>query len=548
LENILAGGSYSLVRVKGDEIREELRFDRIKASLGDGWVEGSVRISDLSHPFVSLIADADIRLRDLADFLPMDTLEDIAGQLNMKITLRGPIRNINKIVPEDLLDCSIQGDVRLNIDRLLLKNHSLNYHDILGTFRFDNELLTVQGISGSAGTSDFQFHGVILNYLPKIFSKEELLKMDMILTSERLNLGEILKSSGESGGEKSRISLPAGILMNLDVALQDVEFHDFSAKKVKTKLVLRDGRLTLNDLSFTSMDGTVTADLDLSPLNDQLYQMKCNARLTHVDIQQLFHDFRNFNQTSLTDEHLRGFMDAEVFYTSSLSTDLSIDKNSIYTLGRITVRAGELIGFTPMYRLSGLLDIEDLKHIRFSELNNLIEIRRQTIIIPQMEIKSNTLDLTLYGTHTFSNQLDYHVSLLLSQLLSKKVKPDTQKEFGVLKEDGMGRSTLFIAVTGTADQPKFSYDRPALKDKLARDLKKERQEIKVALQDEFNISSKDDRESEQITSREKGNFILEWEDDSQDSVPRIQEQKKIRGPKFDLIWEDEDSLPEPRKK
>jgi hypothetical protein len=295
------------------------------------------------------------------------------------------------------------------------------------------------------------------------------------------------------------------------------------------------------------MGGNIAADLDLTPLNDQLFQVKCNARLTHIDIQRLFHDFGNFSQESLTDAHLRGWMDADVYYSSSLRPDMRIDAKSVYTLGAITVRSGELIGYTPLYKLSGILDIEDLKHIRFSELSNLIEISKQTILIPEMEIESNTLDLTLYGTHTFSNQVDYHISLLFSQLLAKKIKPDRQKEFGVVKDDGLGRSTLFIAVTGTADDPRFSYDRPALKEKLSNDLKKERRELKAALQDEFRIAGKEDNNTAPVTSQEKGSFILEWDEGMTDSIPVKQDQKKIRGPKFNLTWEEDDTLPEPRQ-
>lgn len=540
LDHIAATGSYSLTPAG----RDEVRLERIRASLGEGWVEGSGRISDLAHPFVSLAVDAGLGLQDLAGLIPVDSLGEIAGRLNLKMTLKGPVDNVQKISRADLLGCTIQGDAQLSVDRLQLRKSSLTCRGIKGTFRFDNRLLTIEDLTGTSGTSDVQLRGVIRNYLPAILSGEEDIKVDMTLTSERLNLKELL-SSGGTGRGNSRFSLPPNIRMNLDVALENLSYQDFLAQEVNTTLILRDRRLTLDDLSFRSMGGNVAADLDLSTPDGQPFQIKCNARLTHVDIQQLFHDFGNFDQKSLTDKHLRGWMDADVYYSSGLSPDLSIDVKSMYTLGRITVRSGELIGFTPLYKLSGILDIEDLKHIRFSELKNLIEIRNQTILIPEMEIKSNTLDLTLYGTHTFRNEVDYHISLLLSQLLARRVRPDRQKEFGVVMDDGLGRSTLFIAVKGTADDPRFTYDRPALKEKLASDLKKERRELKQALQDEFNIRRKTN-EPVRVTPGERGDFVMEWEEATKDSIPEEKDQKKIRGPKFNLTWEEEDTLPEPR--
>ena len=540
LGKIVATGSYSMATQGKDEVR----IERIRAALGEGWVEGSVRISDLSRPFVSISADAGLRLQDLGGFLPMDSLGEMTGTLTMKIAIKGPLRDIRQMTAGNLPGISIQGEASLNASQLLLKKYPLNCRDIVGNFHFDNQLLTVKNLSGTAGTSDFSLQGVILNFLPRVFSKDEALRADMTLTSSRMNLKEFLGGVG-AGNQEYHFSLPENIRMNLDVTLGRFTCQDFSAEKLTARMVMRDRRLTLDDLSFTSMGGNIKADLDLTPLNDQSFHVKCNARLTHIDIQQLFHDFGNFDQKSLTDEHLRGWLDADVYFTSSLRPDMSIDANSIYTLGAVTVSSGELIGYTPLYRLSGILDIEDLKHIRFSELSNLIEIRRQTILIPEMEIKSNTLDLTLNGTHTFGNDVDYHISLLLSQLLTKRIRPDRQKEFGVVKDDGLGRSTLFIAVTGTADDPRFSYDRPALKEKLSDDLKKERRELKAALQEEFRIGGKDDAETVPITPREKGSFILEWDEGETDTIPAPQDQKKIRGPKFNLTWEEDDTIPGP---
>lgn len=541
LAKIVTTGSYT----RAPEGKDEVRIERIRAALGEGWVEGSARISDLSSPFVSISADAGLQLQDLAGFLPVDSLGEMAGTLTMKIALKGPLLDIRQITTDNLPHISIQGDASLREGRLLLKKYSLNCRELMGNFRFDNQLLTVKNLSGTAGTSDFSLQGVVLNFLPRIFSKDEVLRADMTLSSGRMNLKEF-PDNGGAVKEEYHFSLPENIRMNLDVTVGRFTYKDFSAEKLMTRLIMRDRRLTLDDLSFTSMGGNIKADMDLTPLNGHIFQIKCNARLTHIDIQRLFHDFGNFNQKSLTDEHLRGWVDADVYVTSSLLPDMSIDAKSIYTLGAVTVRAGELIGYTPLYKLSGFLDIEDLKNIRFSELSNLIEIRNQTILIPEMEIKSNTLDLTLNGTHTFSNDVDYHISLLLSQLLSKRIRPDRQKEFGVVKDDGLGRSTLFIAITGTADDPRFSYDGPALKEKLSNDLKNERRELKAALQKEFRIGGKDEGETVPITSREKGSFILEWDEDATDSIPAQKDQKKIRGPKFNLTWEEDDTIPEPR--
>ncbi|MBP6977494.1 MAG: AsmA-like C-terminal region-containing protein [Bacteroidales bacterium] len=540
--DILAEGSYSLHAAKGNNATDELSIDRLQASLGDGRVEGFLRLTQLKHPVVSLKADVDLGLRSLADLLPFDTLQEIKGRLNMQVEMKGPLNSFNKMNAHDLLDWRIQGNADLFADRIIIKMSPLKCRDVRAVFRFDNQLLTIQDLSGKTETSDYQVRGMILNYLPAIFSTGEILKMDLSLNSNQLNMNEFMNRNRNSGTSGYIFSLPSNIILNADVAIQSFLLDDFSASGIQTRLIMRDQRITLNDLTFSSMQGTITAGLDLNPVNDHLYLFRCNVRLNHIDIRQLFHDFRNFGQSDLTDQHLRGYVDADVFYSSKLTRNLTLDAKSIYTLGQITVTSGELIGYAPLYKLAGVLDLDDLKHIRFSELKNLIEIRNSTIIIPEMEIRSNPLELTLYGTHTFSNEIDYHLNLLISQLLSKKVKPDTQREFGVVKDDGLGRTRLYVAMTGTTDHPRFSFDGPAWKEKLAKDLQHERQELKAALQKEFSINRGDAANTEKINYREQPNFRIQWEEDEQDSVPNKKDQKKIKGPKFNIEWENEDTL------
>ncbi|MFN8134258.1 MAG: hypothetical protein U0Z17_03130 [Bacteroidales bacterium] len=86
-----------------------------------------------------------------------------------------------------------------------------------------------------------------------------------------------------------------------------------------------------------------------------------------------------------------------------------------------------------MQSLSSYLRVEDLSDIRFATLHNQIDIANQVIYIPAMEIKSSAIDLQLMGTLAFNNDLDYHFTLALADLLAsvkKQVKSrDSQRNW-----------------------------------------------------------------------------------------------------------------------
>jgi hypothetical protein len=126
-----------------------------------------------------------------------------------------------------------------------------------------------------------------------------------------------------------------------------------------------------------------------------------------------------------------------------------------------------------------------------------------------MEIKSNALSLRLSGTHSFENQIDYHLQMLLSDFIKKKSKRLGDERFGEIEPDGSGNTKLFIRMYGDAANPKFSLDKQMIKRKITEDFKNERKEVKQVLKDEFGSWFKKEKEFKESISEQSE----EWEKD-----------------------------------
>jgi len=157
---------------------------------------------------------------------------------------------------------------------------------------------------------------------------------------------------------------------------------------------------------------------------------------------------------------------------------------------KFTIEQGELLKFEPMMALSKYIKGADLQNIKFNTLKNTIEIRNRKIFIPAMEIKSTALEMTASGTHSFDNIVDYKIQLLLSQLVGKKVK-QMNTEFGTIEDDGLGRTKLFLSMTGPVSNPKIKYDSKGVEQKIVQEVKVEKQNLKTILNKEFGWFKKD---------------------------------------------------------
>ena len=169
-----------------------------------------------------------------------------------------------------------------------------------------------------------------------------------------------------------------------------------------------------------------------------------------------------------------------------------------------------MIQFKPLESLSDYVSLEDLKEVKFSTLENTIEIDNKVIDIPTMEIKSSALSLFISGKHTFEQKLNYDIELSLSELMATKFrKKNTQiqeTEFGEIEENEKIFNTVYFKMTGNADDPKISFDGTRFLENLQELVKKEGENITKIIK-EGVLQTKEQEEIE-----EGEHLIIEWDD------------------------------------
>jgi hypothetical protein len=171
-----------------------------------------------------------------------------------------------------------------------------------------------------------------------------------------------------------------------------------------------------------------------------------------------------------------------------------------------------------------------------------------------MDINSSSLNINLFGNHNFNNQIDYHVQLLVAEILvnKKKVKEDIGDNF--VNDDGLGKTKLYLRLTGDASNPTVKFDSKEVRKKITSNLNDEKETLKNVLREEFNIKQdkKEDNQSELIEKKDQQNFIIEWEKDTTPAqIPTQNNLKpdtnKVKEKDFIIIWDEkEDTLKHPK--
>jgi len=488
----------------------------LSATLQGGTIQGNLKLTDFGNPMLEGNIIANANLTAIYGFIPVGYLTALSGKARINASFIGRPGEGNTANSAIHMITRATGTIALSGASAAIKGSSIPVSDINGDFAFNNNDLKVIRLTGRYGSSDFNAQGAFRNFMACLLKPSLQWRLDARLTSGTINWDEVMAGNQTDETGPTALHIPPNLTLNLDATIGKLIYRAFTARQIHGQLDLHNGTLTATQLSFDAMKGRVIAEGTIDGLVQQRGRIRCNAHLENVDITQMFNEFGDFGNTTITSKNLEGRLTTNLDFNSRWIPGPYIEVASVTLKADVVVENGRLKDYQPMQSLSKYLRVEDLSDIRFSTLSNRIEIANKIVNIPQMEIHSSALDLNLYGKHGFDNSIEYHFRILLSQLLSHKAhknNPELQigDAVGQIQDDGLGRTTLYLMLTGTVDNPIFKYDKKDVKAKIASDFKKERQNLKSILRSEFAPARKDSIRNK--PKKDETKFEIEWDDD-----------------------------------
>lgn len=528
LEKINLTGTYSNGKSRSSA-GSELSIANFSAWLGSGKVLGNFSIKNFENPYLTIVAEAQLNLSQVKQFLKLDTLEKFNGALTLDLDFSGNTSHIAHFSGADFAKTKTQGTLTLEQGSIKFIGAKQSFENLNASLLFNNNDVVVNECNGKIEDSDFALKGFFRNALAATFNSEEKLFIDASLTSRKINLNQILADDEASTKNKKAFELKFSdrINVNLNVEVRELVFKRFEASDISGTVKLQDKKLALSPITFSTMDGTVLANGVIDGTSDVDFKAICDADLRNITISKLFYEFENFGGTTLTDKNLKGKASASVQFSGNFTSELQSKTESIVSRFDLTIENGELLNFEPLKKLSRFISLTELNDIRFASLKNSIEIKNRKINVPKMEINSSAMNLSVAGTHTFDNVVDYHFKLLLNELLGKKARKAKKEneEFGTVEDDGLGKTAIYISMIGPLENPKISYDKSGLKMQMKQNVATETQNLKSILRNEFGWFKKDSTLKAAPQKKQNARFETEWEE-SDKSTKEISNPEK----------------------
>ncbi len=504
-----------------------LTMDNLTARYGSATVKGSFMINNLNRPHINLALEGDLNFNHLSKIFRSGYIEDQSGSLSGSLRLSGTLPEKQGLIA-GLPWLRPEASLTFREFSASFAQKGVRLSEVNGAVTIREDLVA-DSLSFTLLGQRITFNGVMKNFIRWVAGTGAVLNLtgelhsDMIVTAR---LDSLIRKT--SRGSSSSNPFPAEVKANMQIRADSFIYNNFRSSAFSSNVSYTPYVLNFTGATAEGLEGNLSGELMLGRQPGGGYISHSKLDVKNIDIKQAFTTFNNFGQDFIVSDNLQGRLTGNVNLLAPLDSSFRIIPESAAAEAHLLINEGRLVRFAPAESLSSYLDLDELKDISFSKMENDLYIKNSSVSIPKMLINSSAVNFTLYGTHNFDGNYLYHVRLLLSEVLSRKARERNREvsSYGNVKVDGSGKATVPLKIEGIEGKVTVSYDFGQAQDNIKTDIAIEKQTLKGILNEEYGWYQSD---TARVTPAEsKPRFIITWEEGKEQTPVREETQEEVR--------------------
>ncbi|HMQ48344.1 MAG TPA: hypothetical protein PKA00_12910 [Saprospiraceae bacterium] len=487
-------------------------------------IEMRLAVDNLDDPQIDFFLDGALPLNAVYGLLGNPKITAGTGEIEIQgLTLKGRYQDMIKTSTIDraIAKGGIEFDdagLTINEEKMLIDR---------GQLVLDGNLLSVKDLKIEGAGSDIAFEGTAFNIVPVFFadsvnSQGVALEFSAQLHSDNLDLDRLMSLAALSPEEQTapeqvkdslkveqsqkREAITSFLKGTFNASVDRFNYQKIEGQAFKGALEFDNSMMSING-QLQAMEGSFVLDsrtyFETEPY--LVAKLDCKA----INVTEFFRQTDNFGQEVLQDKHLKGKLDSKMAIYAFWDAEGNFLMDKLRVLAGIGIHDGELIQMPMLEQFSAFVKLKDLQHVKFTDLENYLEIRKEKLYIPVMFIRSNALNLTLSGEHTFENDLKYNIKVNAGQVVADRLKRhDSSLSPRPAKQKGW--FNLYYQIAGNLE----NYDVKSAKKSIKSDFELSeirKREIRRALEEAFGYVEMIDEPDDWRDSSSGGEEYLDFD-------------------------------------
>lgn len=365
-----------------------------------------------SDPEVRATLAGVLNLGMIKEVYPLEEGTKLQGKLAANLTAGGKMSWLDKKLYDKFL---LKGTLAVSGIQYAAKGMP-SVHVKTANMDFTPQNVHLTSLSVLLGKNDIQASGTLNNMLGW-FMHDEVLSGALQIQSNYLNLNDFM-SSGKTAASTDTTSMTAfEIPKNLDLRLnatgKKILFNSLTLSNAKADLTVKQGRLSINDLSANALGGSIGVKGYYDALNPEKPNVAFGLDLKTVSFAQTFTAFDFVKKIAPVFENVNGNYSMKMDFNTTLDKFLNPDLKVLGGLGLLQSSGVSVSNIKVMEVLATTLKNEKLRTIAPKDLRVPFKISDGKVTTSPFHVRVEGFDLELGGITGLDKTIDYNLGVTL---------------------------------------------------------------------------------------------------------------------------------------
>ena len=404
-----------------------------------------------SDPDLQATAKGTLDLGKIKDVYPLEDMS-FNGTIQADMNLAGKLSYIEK---EQYDKMKAEGSIRLNGMRLNMKDLPTVAIQ-RSTFSFSPRYLQLSETTVNIGNNDVTLDSRFENYLGYAL-KGSTLKGSLNISSNHLNLNDFMSTdttavqaqatadTTATTSSTGTIRIPENLDFNMQANLKEVLFDKMKLENVNGTLLVKNGTIDMQNLSFNTMGGSITANGAYSAPKASQPHLNAGFDMKNIGFAQAYQELGLVQQLAPIFKGLKGNFSGNLQIDTPLDENMSPVMQKVQGSGNLSTKDLSLSGVKFIDQVADIVKKPSMKEIEVKDLNLGFEIKDGRVNTQPFDLKLGDYTMNLSGSTGLDQTIDYTGKI-------------------TLPSGGIGSAlgTVDMTIGGTFTSPKVGIDMASL--------------------------------------------------------------------------------------
>jgi AsmA-like C-terminal region len=387
-----------------------INLDKLSFAIDQDVFNAKANIRNITqNAIVDAALKGTINLGNVSKAYPIKLDKPLSGILKADVTTKFDLQSVEKSQYQNINNA---GTMSLS---------GFNYADENGkTMTISNALVQfnpnevhLKQFNATTGKSDLSVTGVLENFYGFMFKNQEL-KGNFDMISKQLAVDDFMTTGEETKTDAKKagaMKIPAFLNCTLTAKANTVLYDNLTLKEVSGKLIVKDEKVTLQNVKTSIFGGTIGVNGAVST-KGKVPVFDMNLNLNQVDIAQSFTQLDMLKKIAPIAGIINGKLNSTIKLNGNLDATAFTPKLATLTgdlLGQLLSTTVNAKNSTLLTALSSNLKFIDVNKLNLNDLKAILTFKDGKVNVKPFDVKYQDIKATIGGTHGFDQSMNYNV-------------------------------------------------------------------------------------------------------------------------------------------